>query len=280
MIKIPYQLGDGNNDYYHPFIRINNNLDEKHVLCLKNDDDILIDPSYFDFEFLDTSAGRFKIFVNNDIKKREHPILCKDGTKPYYLEDLDNFTKLWEILNDKKYKITSSQINNLNALLISKIHDWNIKEGKPDNMPEFGDMVENSVVNILRIDKKEYLFSLDDVPGNDSERLLKYLVDDLKMDWVKNAKVNKSDNGNDIIITDGKNSSIFKLNKKENKVNLEINGGKNYEYILKEENGNLNIYKEDNFKFIKDAILSGLFFDVIELYTKIMKEKIGGKQNE
>jgi len=83
-LNIPYKLGNGT-DYYHPFIRVNSNSDEKHVLCLNKSDNIIIDPSYFDFEFLDISAGRFKISINRDVKKREHPILGKEGTKPYYL---------------------------------------------------------------------------------------------------------------------------------------------------------------------------------------------------
>ena len=87
-----------------------------------------------------------------------------------------------------------------------------------------------------------YLFSWDDVPGNDSMRILKYMRDNLKIDWAENAEIKKSDNSEAITLTKGENSLIFKLNKEENKVNLEISGGETYEYILKKEKGKLNIY--------------------------------------
>ncbi|ODS40706.1 MAG: hypothetical protein A7315_07905 [Candidatus Altiarchaeales archaeon WOR_SM1_79] len=87
-----------------------------------------------------------------------------------------------------------------------------------------------------------YLFSWDDVPGNDSEQLLKHLVDNLKIDWVKNAEIKKSDDGKTITITMGENSLIFKLNEEENIVNLKIDGEKTHEYISKKENDKLNIY--------------------------------------
>jgi len=191
------ELNEGRNieerkTYFETYIKDEENknlkkVDLLHVTDLQKGDRIDYAPSYFDFQFLETSTRRFEIKLDKDINKRKHDILGEKSPRPYYLENLDNFTKLWEILNDKNYKITSSQINNLNALLTSKIHDWCIGNSKL-NMPEFEDLVEDSIVNILRINKEDY-----------------------------------------------------------------------------------------NFKFIKDAILSGLFFDVIELYTKIMKEKIGGK---
>jgi hypothetical protein len=98
------------------------------------------------------------------------------------------------------------------------------------------------------------LFSWDDVPGNDSRRLLKFLKDNLKIEWMKNAEIEKSDNGETIIVTKGENSLSFKLNKKENKVTLEISGGKTYEYILKEENGKLNIYLYFNSRMLRQFL--------------------------
>ncbi|MFN3528039.1 MAG: hypothetical protein ACK4YO_02945, partial [Candidatus Altarchaeaceae archaeon] len=182
LIKIPFQLGDGTKDYYHPFVRVSNSDEEKHILYLNEGDKIQCDPSYFDFQFLDTSARRFDITLDSNTNKRNHDILGVKGARPYYLEDIDNFEKLWKILNDKKYKITSTKINNLYSLLTSKIYDWNIED--LDN-PEFKNIVEDSIKNILEI-------------GKDDE----------------------------------------------------------------------------NFKFIGDSVSSGLFFDVIELYLKIMKQKL------
>jgi len=87
-----------------------------------------------------------------------------------------------------------------------------------------------------------YLFRWEDVPGNDSKQLLKFLKNNLKLSWVENAKIKKSDNGKSITVIKGENLPTFKLNKRENKVNLEINSGGTYEYNLKKEDDKLNIY--------------------------------------
>ncbi|OQX19634.1 MAG: hypothetical protein BWK75_05480, partial [Candidatus Altiarchaeales archaeon A3] len=180
-ITVPTITGDKNVcDNYYPFYIVNEGLNVKeretyfqtyirdeenilkvdlvHVKDLKQGDKIMYDPSYFDFQFLDTSARRFEIIINKDTNKRKHDIFGKKGPKPYYLEDIDNFTKLWEILNDKSYNITSSQINNLSALLTSKIQEWNLEDKKLDSIPEFVNLVENSIVNIFRMDKKDDKF--------------------------------------------------------------------------------------------------------------------------
>ena len=98
------------------------------------------------------------------------------------------------------------------------------------------------------------MFSWDDVPGNDSERLRKHLVDDPKKDWAKDAEINKSSDGKAIILTKENNSLVFKLDKKENMVTLEINSVKTYEYILKEENGKLNIYILFHYRYFLDEV--------------------------
>ncbi|ODS36916.1 hypothetical protein BEH94_05880 [Candidatus Altiarchaeales archaeon WOR_SM1_SCG] len=111
-------------------------------------------------------------------------------------------------------------------------------------------LIIDDKLDILDEYKKEedivkYLFSWDDIPGNDSMRILKFLKNNLQLEWVENAEIKKSDNGEAITLTKGENSLIFKLNKEESKVNLEISGGKTYEYILKKEKGKLNICIDD-----------------------------------
>ena len=94
-------------------------------------------------------------------------------------------------------------------------------------------------------DVKLFLFSWDDVPGKDNDRLITHLVNDMKMNWAINAKINKSDNGKIITVTEGENLVELKLEIKGDKEILEIVCAKTcgyYEYILKEENGRLNIY--------------------------------------
>ncbi len=94
----------------------------------------------------------------------------------------------------------------------------------------------------------EYLFSWDDVSENNTE-LIEFLNNTLIIEWVENAEINKRDNDTIINVTEGNNSLIFKLNKKENKVRLEISDGETYDYISKEENGTINIYSFDDQSF-------------------------------
>ncbi len=104
---------------------------------------------------------------------------------------------------------------------------------------------EKKVMDFVdEIFKNTYLFCWDDVLGNDSERLIKFLKDDLKIEWMENAEIKKSDDGKVITVAKDKNSLELELNEKENNVTLKISGGRTYEYILKEENSKINIYKK------------------------------------
>ena len=98
---------------------------------------------------------------------------------------------------------------------------------------------------------RAYLFSWDDVPGNNTA-LLNFLDDTLKIEWLENATINKSVDNTTITVTDGNNTLLFSLNEtlneSENKVTLEINGREGYdEYISKYENDTLNIYLSGRF---------------------------------
>jgi len=95
-----------------------------------------------------------------------------------------------------------------------------------------------------------FWFSWNDVSGKDSERLLKFLKDNLKIEWTENAEIKKSDGDKAITITKENNSLTIKFNKEENKAILKINDEETYEYILKEEDGKLNIYDEMKFTIV------------------------------
>jgi len=115
-------------------------------------------------------------------------------------------------------------------------------------------------------DLSRYLFSWDDVPKKDSRQFIDFLENNLKIDWVKNAKIKKSDNGKTITVTNKENSLKFKLEEDKSKVVLEIDGGGTYEYILKKENDKRNIYKGIKFKtgakkFGIAQIIEGLYIN-------------------
>ncbi|ODS36720.1 MAG: hypothetical protein A7315_04635 [Candidatus Altiarchaeales archaeon WOR_SM1_79] len=87
-----------------------------------------------------------------------------------------------------------------------------------------------------------YLFRWEDIPGKDSQRLIDHLEEDLKIAWAKNAEITKSDDNKTIKITKKKNLIVLDHNKEKNTMTLKTSDETEYDYILKQENGKLNIY--------------------------------------
>jgi hypothetical protein len=92
-----------------------------------------------------------------------------------------------------------------------------------------------------------YLFSCDNVPGNDSERLIKFLRDDLDIGWVESAEIRKSDDGKTIRIFKDENSAEIMIDEKKEKATLKISDGRTHDLKVKKEYDKLNIYK---FRFL------------------------------
>lgn len=92
---------------------------------------------------------------------------------------------------------------------------------------------------------KKYLFSWEEIPRNDKERFIEFLMKKYGIEWVKAAEIKQNDDGKTIMVTNGKNSLSLTLNKEETRVNLEIDGVKPFKFIVMEENGKLNIYPKD-----------------------------------
>ncbi len=87
-----------------------------------------------------------------------------------------------------------------------------------------------------------YLFSWDNVPGNDGERLLRFLRDDLDIGWAENAEIIKSDDGKIINIVKDENSAEITIAVKKKKATLKISDGRTHELKVKKEDDKLNIY--------------------------------------
>jgi hypothetical protein len=95
-----------------------------------------------------------------------------------------------------------------------------------------------------------YLFSWDNVPGNDNEKLQNFLKDDLDIDWAENAEITNDDMT--ISITNGVNSAKIIMNEEKKKAILAIREDKTHLRVVKQD-GKLNIYK--NFLTPKDRVL-------------------------
>jgi len=87
-----------------------------------------------------------------------------------------------------------------------------------------------------------YLFSWDNIPGNENGRLIEFISQKFGIDWVKTAKIEKIDDGNTIRVTNEENYLSLRLNDERTKINFESYGGRTAEFIARTENGNLNIY--------------------------------------
>ncbi|MCK4733671.1 MAG: hypothetical protein KAT65_14550, partial [Methanophagales archaeon] len=85
------------------------------------------------------------------------------------------------------------------------------------------------------------IFSWENVPGNDSERLLRYLMNDRDIGWAKSAEIHKSDDGRTICIFEDENSAKLMIDETEKKVTLKISDGRIYYLEVKKENGKLKI---------------------------------------
>ena len=105
----------------------------------------------------------------------------------------------------------------------------------------------------------EFLFRWDSVHRNGSERLWRFLVDDLKLDWARDAKMHIFNVGKTIRVFNDDNSVTIAIAEKKEKATIEINECKIRDLTVKKEDGTLNIYDK---KFTGDI-------------DHILKEKVG-----
>ena len=89
-----------------------------------------------------------------------------------------------------------------------------------------------------------YLFSWDNIPGNDNERLIRFLKTRFGIEWAETAKIEKIDNDRTIKLSFENNSLSLRLNNEKTKMNLEIDNDRTDEFIVHTENGKLNIYDD------------------------------------
>lgn len=120
--------------------------------------------------------------------------------------------------------------------------------------------------------KKSYLFSWGDIQGNDRRRLTDFLKSKYDLEWVKAAKIAKTNNGKTIMITAGKNFLSLNLNNENTEMNLKIDSGKTDKFVVKTENNKLNIYKKsiENFRNIN---IAGKIQEIYKCIDCLKKEK-------
>ncbi|WIM43269.1 CRISPR-associated protein Csx11 [Methanosarcina mazei] len=139
--KIPSIMGDEKTlDIWYPYFYVDGELRNRsdsfihsfknpensdrwlvHVSELKEGDIVGILPSKFDFEFLDSASRRFEICYDEKGNRRG----SLKALRPYLLEELDNFTDLWNICSKN---LSNTQIRNIITLIEKKREEWDIGE--------------------------------------------------------------------------------------------------------------------------------------------------------
>lgn len=124
--------------------------------------------------------------------------------------------------------------------------------------------------------KETYLFSWDEISGEDNERLIEFLIQKFGVDWVKIAKIEKIDDGKTIKVSNENNYLSLILNEKNKDKKIinvyikEIEDDRTYEFKTKAENGRLNIYENTKF-YVKDIL--SVIPELKRLYEEIYHEK-------
>ncbi len=130
-----------------------------------------------------------------------------------------------------------------------------------------------------------YLFSWENVPGNDNERLIEFLTQKYSIDWAKTAKIEKIGDDKTIRLTTEKKSLSLILNNEKTKAKLKIDDLRTDEFIVKLENGKLNIYQDllkttiknyctkNDYWFSEYAYCKGLFRPICDRFIELIKEK-------
>ena len=179
-------------------------------------------------------------------------------------ENWDKFKRYTQLINFITYdKSSFDNLPNLQDLIPEFISDdsWAIRSRAVWLVFENYDKLKNpqKLLSILSNDSDDhvqralewaherypvrYLFSWNKIPGNDDERFIEFLKQNFSIDWVKTAKIEKIDDDKTIKVSTEMNSLSLRLNNEKTKVNLQIDDDRTDEFIVKTENGKLNIYK-------------------------------------
>ncbi|NAS88715.1 hypothetical protein C4E24_03095 [ANME-1 cluster archaeon AG-394-G21] len=101
----------------------------------------------------------------------------------------------------------------------------------------------DEIVNITGSVHGMYLFNWDNVPGNDSEMLLKFLKDDLGIKWLENVTISKYNHDTIINITAGEHSAEIIMDERKKNAKLKIDNSRTYVLKVKKEGDELNVYQ-------------------------------------
>jgi hypothetical protein len=113
------------------------------------------------------------------------------------------------------------------------------KSSKEENIPEISIASFSSIYMYDNSDNEDiYLFSWENVPGNESNRLLSFLKNNLQIEWVTNAQITKDDVNKTIRVFTNENSIEIILYPESSDMRI----GNMYDRRVIEENGSYKVY--------------------------------------
>ena len=74
--------------------------------------------------------------------------------------------------------------------------------------------------------------------------MIEFLMQYFNIEWINAANIEKTADGETILVTNDTNYLLLTLNNEITNVNLEIDDDRTFTFIVKTENGELNIYKK------------------------------------
>ncbi len=113
-----------------------------HVSDLQVGDVVSFMPSRFDFEYLDTAARRFEISYDNGKRRGTQQLGSSyHPARPYYLEQLDEFDRLWKILSQG---LETTQIHTLIGIIEDKCKEWSADQNNETFKQAVHDALNNA----------------------------------------------------------------------------------------------------------------------------------------
>ena len=174
----------------------------------------------------------------------------EEGYKPLIEEQGENQTKTGDV-NDSK-------IENASDISPQDTAAANLTE-----QPAGEDLnISENLAAERQESKHDYLFGWDDIPGEDNYLLLKFLEEELDIYWANNSKISKSDDNKVITAKYGRNQVNLNINEAAGKITVEIvkiTRGEDYDFIFREENGDIKVYM---YAPEEDAKIKKIKFDV------------------
>lgn len=199
-----------------------------------------------------SKAGPYKDAKNHEVTLAERDNFIKQLPRfieqyQLVIEDIDilidlvsTHTYKFSNIFGKEYEELNNRVSNKLNQVKSTLTFENVDKGLQNNLGFGYQIIRFGTWNLIKNEPK-YLFSWDEVPGNDNKRLLEFLKQNFNIDWVEIAKVEKFEDGRTIKISAENDSVLLRLNDQKTEVNLKINGSRTGKFLVKMENGILKI---------------------------------------